>query len=359
MFEKLYIHQFSTNLNLTIKYNILILLHNFFKNSLKVITMLGGAGGFVRASNLLQSHRKTRNRRLQQQARYQQPTFRFKNTNRFQLYNQGQRTWAVQIDKPPKLLSEQDLKNWLSFKVNKLDKNQLYLWHATQFDWVPLWACDKGFLLINLNFIKFDKVNFLQFTKAAWIKENAVSLDAVKMLLKQYHIPLHIADNMQPVITTNIQNGQVAATGQPYFYNQNINSYNKIQLHNHIRYDWSTNRWYDNRDSRYNYQFIKEFKQTFHFSNNPTNASQVKNFRAALQHAPDGTYFYHKRELYVPYRINHGMITFNRGDAVDIKNIHNTINQNRCINTNTFNKLKWKDYEKIWHLRKSMFIDLY
>ena len=52
--------------------------------------MLGGAGGFVRASNLLQSHRKTRSTQLQQHARYQQPPFRFTNVNRFQLYNQGQ-----------------------------------------------------------------------------------------------------------------------------------------------------------------------------------------------------------------------------------------------------------------------------
>ena len=131
--------------------------------------MLGGAGGFIRASKLLQSHRKTRSRRLQQQAKYQQPSFRFTNVNRFQLYNQGQRTWAAQIDQPPILLTEQDIKNWLSFKVDKLQNNQLYIWHATQFDWIPLWACDKGFLLINLNILKYDKVSFLQFTKAAWI----------------------------------------------------------------------------------------------------------------------------------------------------------------------------------------------
>ena len=319
--------------------------------------MLGGVGGFVRASKLVQSHRKTRKRQLQQQARYQQPTFRFINNNRFQLYNQGQRKWANQIDKPPILLTEQELKNWLSFKVNKLKENQLYLWHATQFDWVPLWSCDKGFLLINLNIIKFDKVNFLQFTKAAWIKENAVALDAVKILLKQFHIPMHIAENMQPIITSNIQNEQVAATGQPYFYTQNITNYNKIRINNENRYGWGTNRWFDIRDDRYNYQFLKEFKQTFHFSNNPTNASQVKNFRAALQHAPEGTYFYHKRDIYVPYRLNHGMITFNRGDAVDVKHIHNSLNQNRCINTNAYNKLRWKQYEMVWNLRKSMFID--
>ena len=47
---------------------------------------------------------------------------------------------------------------------------------------------------------------------------------------------MHIAENMQPIITANIQNGQVAATGQPYFYNQNTNNYNKIYLHNSNRH---------------------------------------------------------------------------------------------------------------------------
>ena len=158
-----------------------------------------------------------------------------------------------------------------------------------------------------------------------------------------------IAENMQPVITSNIQNRQVAATGQPYFYNQNMNNYNKIYLHNPNRYGWGTNRWFDIRDNRYNYQFIKEFKQTFHFSNNPKNAGQVKNFQAALQHAPNGTYFCHKRDIHVPYRLNHGMFTFNRGDPIDIKNIHNSLNQNRCVNTNSFNKLRWKQYELVWN----------
>ena len=51
------------------------------------------------------------------------------------------------------VLSADDIKNRRTFKVQKLQPNKLYLWHATQFEWVPLWTMKSGFLLINLNFI--------------------------------------------------------------------------------------------------------------------------------------------------------------------------------------------------------------
>ena len=94
-------------------------------------------------------------------------------------------------------------------------------------------------------------------------------IQAVKILLNKYNIPNNIVDQVQPIITANIQNRQVATTGQPYFYNQNITSRNKIQLYNHHRQGWELNRWFDSRDNRYNYQFIKEFKQTFQWCQNP------------------------------------------------------------------------------------------
>ena len=187
------------------------------------------------------------------------PQFKYKNNNRFQLFNSNENTWAAQINKPPILLAERDLKNWLVFKTNELVENQLYLWHATKFDWVPLWSCKKGFLLLNLNILKFDKVNFTQFTKAGWIRENSVSPKQVKILLNTHNIPTDIIDQMQPVISASVQDGQVAATGQPYFINYNDTSYNKIPLYNQQRQGWGVNRWFDKRDDRFNYQFIKEF----------------------------------------------------------------------------------------------------
>ena len=56
--------------------------------------------------------------------------------------------------------------------MKNLKIHRLYLWHATQFDWIPLWATKKGFLLMNLDILKFDNVNYHQLTKANWIKQN-------------------------------------------------------------------------------------------------------------------------------------------------------------------------------------------
>ena len=83
----------------------------------------------------------------------------------------------------------------------------------------------------------------------------------------------------------------------------------------------------------------------------------MKNFREALTNAPDGTYIYHEKDVYVPYRINHGHITFNRGDAMEIKSIKTQLNQNRSIGTNAYNKLVWKQYESMWKIRKSIFME--
>ena len=141
----------------------------------------------------------------------------------------------------------------------------------------PLWAGENKFLLLNFNKLKYDKVNYTQFTNANWIKKHSVPPEAVKILLKKFQIQANI-DQMQPVINSVIQDGQVAATGIPYFVNYYDSSRNKIPWFNLQRQGWNGNgnQWYDHRDNRFNYQFLKEFRQTFHFNNNPQNATQAK-----------------------------------------------------------------------------------
>ena len=117
------------------------------------------------------------------------------------------------------------------------------------------------------------------------------------------------------------------------------------------------NRFFDKRDSRYNYQFIKEYNKTWYFNNNPQHSNQVPAFGDAIRNSRNGTYMYVEKNMYIPYRIHNGMITFNRGDPIDIKSIRPQLNQNRSINTNTFNKLAKKEYECLGSYRQSMFID--
>ena len=137
--------------------------------------------GFRHASTFIQ-HRKLRPRRVQQIINQQrEKSFTHFNKTRFQIFNSTTQTWANQIETAPILLIEQDIKKWLRFKVNSLKRNQLYLWHATKFDWIPLWACENEFLLLNINKLRYDKVNFIQFTKASWIRENSVPPEAIKI----------------------------------------------------------------------------------------------------------------------------------------------------------------------------------
>ena len=60
--------------------------------------------------------------------------------------------------------------------------------HATQFDWIPVWSTKKGFLLMNLDIVKYDNVNFYQFTKANWIKQNSVTSESIQALLQRFNI---------------------------------------------------------------------------------------------------------------------------------------------------------------------------
>ena len=309
--------------------------------------------GFI-PSSLLASHRKLRPRRNQS---YKYPQLYQYNNVKFRLYNAIQQTWAKQIDKIPILLTEEDIKNWLTFRTDKLKFNQLYIWHATKFDWIPLWANENEFILPDHNSIQYDKVNYTQFTKANWITQNSVSPEAIKKLMNKFDIPSYTIDQMQPVINSVIQDGQVAASGQPYFINFYDQSDNQIRFYNHHRRGWNSNKWFDNRDNRYNFQFIKEFRQVFNFSNNPSNASQVKSIREAMENAPNGTYMYQEKGTYIPYRINQGHVTFNRGDAIEVKQIRNGLSQNRCINTNTYNKLNFRQYQLLYEIRHSIFID--
>ena len=120
---------------------------------------LGGLPGFQPASNLL------KNARLRQRRVFKQSKIQYShklNLKRFQLYNKVSKTWAIQINQSPILLSINDIKEWLSFRTDKLKMNQLYLWHATRFDWIPLWSTKNGFLLMDLNMLNYDNTNYNQ-----------------------------------------------------------------------------------------------------------------------------------------------------------------------------------------------------
>ena len=112
---------------------------------------------------------KTRSFTKFQQHQQQQQQKRYNYQNKpFQLYNENQQTWANQIDTSPIVLSAQDIQKWLVFRTNTLQQHKLYLWHATQFDWIPLWSMENGFLLTGMDRLPYDNVSYNQLTKSKW-----------------------------------------------------------------------------------------------------------------------------------------------------------------------------------------------
>ena len=108
---------------------------------------------FRSALNLCkQAYESEKRYRTRNFAKFQKPQQKYAYKKQpFQLYNENQKTWAIQVDQAPILLSLQDIKQWLTFRTNTLKRNQLYIWHATQFDWIPLWAMENEFLLTELD----------------------------------------------------------------------------------------------------------------------------------------------------------------------------------------------------------------
>ena len=151
----------------------------------------GNLPGFQAASRLLQSNQLsqhlTQNRRLRAQQLWKSKTIHSKhrlNLQRFQIYNSVSKTWAGQINQSPILLTVNDIKNWTTFRVKNLKMHRLYLWHATQFDWIPVWSTKKGCLLMNLDILKFDNVNYHQLKKRIGLNKTQYHLNQFKFYYK-------------------------------------------------------------------------------------------------------------------------------------------------------------------------------
>ena len=84
---------------------------------------LGGIPGFKPASTLWRLERETRlrNQKLWKNKKIKS-NYR-QNQQRFQIYNKVSKTWASQIDESPILLPIQDIKNWRTFRTEKLQQH--------------------------------------------------------------------------------------------------------------------------------------------------------------------------------------------------------------------------------------------
>ena len=115
---------------------------------------LGGFPGFKPASTIWQLQRESRLRNQKQWKNKKIKSNYRQNQQRFQIYNKVSKTWASQIDQSPILLTESDIKNWHTFRIDKIQQHRLYLWHATQFDWVPIWTTKKRMFINEFEYFK-------------------------------------------------------------------------------------------------------------------------------------------------------------------------------------------------------------
>ena len=126
--------------------------------------------------------------RQQQPRRHEYKTVSPTKIAKFQLWNNQTNTWNERVlKKIPIILTERDLINWQHFRTQKLNFNKLYLWYATPTDWIPLWALESGFLLLNTNFIRYTDASINQFTTSKWIKLNSLSTKCISQLLTVFN----------------------------------------------------------------------------------------------------------------------------------------------------------------------------
>ena len=70
---------------------------------------------------------------------------------------------------------------------------------------------------MNLDIMKYEKVNYDNFTNANWIKMNGVPPESIKILLQRFNISSDVINKRVPIVNSQINEGRITASGQPYF----------------------------------------------------------------------------------------------------------------------------------------------
>ena len=221
---------------------------------------------------------------------------------KFQLWNNQSNAWNERVlKKPPTILTERDLINWQHFKTQKLQFNHLYLWYATPTEWIPLWALESGFLLINTNIIRYSDVSINQFTTSKWIKLNSLPTNCISQLLGVFNQSLESFAG----IAISTKNNKISSTqtiaGTPYF-NQNPHKQLGPPIFRPDLRKWSNYCIFNKLDQRFCYDFVKYFHSTYHQSNQGIDNLMVTDFKqAAIKATIGNSYIYHENNLYVPF----------------------------------------------------------
>ena len=297
-----------------------------------------------------------------QQQQQQPQTHKFKkvspkNKIKFQLWSEHQQQWSNRITSPPKILTERDISSWQHFRTQRLQYSQLYLWHPTPNEWVPMWALDGGFLLLHTNFIRYSEISYDQITRTKWVHLNCVDQDKIQQLLGKFNMTIESYAGKAQSAQRQPRPIAQTVTGTPYYTDDPQYHLPPKMYQSDIR-SWSLYSAYNKHCHRFNYEFIKYYHLTYHQRNLNGNLN-VLNFKEAAQKAENGNaYIYHERDLYIPFwKSNEQSIQLNSKHYVKI----NTINDNFCehnhIKNNRHNSLTKQEYDQLQPLSRNLFID--
>ena len=204
--------------------------------------------------------------------------------------------------------------------------------------------------------LPYDNVSYTQLTKSKWIKQNSVSNKVIQKLLTKFNIKLNI-NEMTPILNQQQQNGTTPATGRTYYVNHLEHNPKGNWIFNTMKHDWTDYKMYNMKMNKWKLLFLYNYKGTLHQCDHPRNDKQFKNIKDAIEQVNDGKYIYHEDPYYIPFDKFNDRVLFNNTDGVRINEIKPKLNENVWIASNIQNYLAKEQYNSIYSMASSMFID--
>ena len=275
---------------------------------------------------------------------------------KFHLFDFYNNMWHSDIKNPPILLTHNQIMDWHKFRYNELKYDQLYLWQANEFDWIPLYATNAGFLMIEKHFMNYDDVSYEQFCNQDWIWHNKISKDRLKILLQKFNISLKSIDKVG-LPYNELMTGNPFVNGQ-HFYGPVVKD-KQTSFYNMKAYDWQRHSFYNYVNRKWSYSFIRGYASMVHKETSKAE-KRVANIKAAAKKAVvSQIVIYHEKEFYVPFlKLTENTIKLNNQEIVNIDTLNEKLENNQIIlNPNNKNYVSLQEINQITSFQDNLFID--
>ena len=276
--------------------------------------------------------------------------------DRFHLFDFNTNQWHRNIVDSPILLTHAQVLNWNSFRYNQLQYNQLYLWQANEWDWVPLYATNEGFLMIEQHYMSYDDVSYDQFQEDDWKWQNKVSIERIKIILRKFNISFNSINNVG-LPSHQIMAKNPFVSGQ-HFYGSVVKN-KQTSFFNIGRHDWQRYCWFNHTNRKWSYAFIRGFVHTYHQQTSDP-VKQADNIKVAATKAQlHQIIIYHEQQYYIPFsKETENSIKLNNHEIINIENLDEKLESNaNIIGPLTRNSMTIQDVKLIEQYKSNLFID--